>query len=134
MIHGPWRDKCRRPPLRTFWKNVVVVVVVCEHVFHGRALDPAKQLNLLQLEIKRLNCSPTAPNNTMPDRGLESSTGPTWVQAPFGKLRSMEARSLLPRDEALGACAGVADSWDLGFSLPPSVAGSTFAGSPSHRS
>jgi hypothetical protein len=49
----------------------------------------------------------------MPERGLKLDRL-DMVQAPFGKLRSMEARGLLPRDEAW---AGVDDSWDLGFSL-----------------
>jgi hypothetical protein len=57
--------------------------------FHGRALDPAL-LNLLQLEIKRLNCSPTAPNTTMPDRGLKArqvrhGSGAIWEASEHGK-------------------------------------------------
>lgn len=86
-------------------------------------------LNLLQLEIKRLNCSPTTPSTAMRERGLKLDR-PHLVQA-----RSMEARGLLPRDEAWEACAGVDDSWDLGFFFAlHSVAGSTLTGSPSHRS
>jgi hypothetical protein len=96
--------------------------VVCEHV---STAERWILLNLLQLEIKRLNCSPTAPSSTMPERGLTLDR-PDMVQAPSGKLRSMEARGLLPRDEACEACAGVDDSWDLGFSFAlHSVAGST---------
>lgn len=98
-------EKQVQAALRTFWKNVV-----CEPVSMAERWI---LLNLLQLEIKRLNCSPTAPSTTMPERGLKLDRL-DMVQAPSGKLRSMEARGLLPRDEA---CAGVDDSWDLGFSL-----------------
>lgn len=70
-----------QPRLRTFWKNVV-----CEH------LSMAERwilLNLLQLEMKRLNCSPTAPSTTMPEaRQARHGSGAIWEASEHGSQGS----------------------------------------------